>query len=1144
MHARVFLYITKRFFTVSKTALLALFLFAAVFTDASPAFAQSPEEIAQNSFQLLYGSHLDLFSGSSFKYEGPLINQEKKVVNGFHFTFSVIIPQGGEEIFWKHIADPRSDNDVFIIQSCQASDAKKCAYAKVPYSEKPSASAWTAFKTGLWSNVKLLSTASGVPIASSIEAQYGIEVQGDLDEVLALFKKGVNNNWLKSRAINILAAEWFTINSDGSIKPQSVVDFIGTTSRTTGLWYCGGTANSIDPSTAYKESAAGGGNANVATFGSLCGGKTFFKIAQTQIIPPQSITEAVAQNASIVAADPNATIEKQGDDTNLPTCEINYIGESKIVGCLARIVYYGLYWPLAWVAGLFGSLFDFFIGYSVSDESYRYAFAVNGWKLVRDIANVMFIVIMVYVGFAAVFSFGGSAASTMRRVIPILIFNALIINFSLFATRTVIDISNVTARVFYSRMVVCSGECTYKEGSSTPENIKRGLGGHWPLSEKIVGAFDPQIMFGTITLNPKESQTQEGTSNDRLINSTAVGREINANQQKGFEQDSGEYAGYYALVSIIAAAIMLGIAAMFFNVTFMFIGRVIGLYMAMIFSPFAFLTRGGMPLFNIKGYTWDAWVKDLFNYAALAPVFTFFLYIVYSFLNTDIVKQIGVKDTTGGFFGTVLSIVIPMIFIYMIISKGVSIAKKYSGEFGDMVQGWGNTVSGFAVGAATGGAALVGGRVIGGMAKRIDESRIGVGIRNMASQSGVAGWVGKNLQKGVSATRTGSFDVRQTQLGQGFFKQLGMNTNQKGLNTLAGVGLGLGTDQRKGGVEADIKRREEKKTKIEQLLVEKMSDDDLKGYFEKYNQRKKDKYEKKLAPITAEVEQAMAAAAGTSVADVQLLKTTDPTLYETNRTTALAADAKLKKKVDAIGKPPAEVSTAEGLTADRRTQYAENLKRGGYVTQGLTALASTGRVGEIASTVLGSTVGAAIGNQVRETGNKKAAKKISEKNKISQDLGKIKQVLDKGFKDLIALEKFKGTATYTNLTPADKEAILQGEKSFYDMLTPAEKTVVDTEQKGLTKEKKAEYESKIKAIEGSRYYLKGLQKDVTDRKTDWLNALRRTPPASTAELDAASDAWLQSIAALDKAQKHNKTWADVNKHIEEQKKKLKDEESK
>jgi hypothetical protein len=676
VHARVFRRITNRFSTISKTALLALFLFATVFGAVNTASAQSKEEVEQAAaeFQFRYEKHLNLFSNSTFTYQGPLINQEKKVVNGFHFTFSVIIPKGGEENFWAHVAAPRSDNDVFIIESCPTTDRTKCAYAKVPYAIEPSASAWTAFKNGLWWNFELLSAATGVPLTSSIKAQYGVEIQGDLDKVLALFQKGVDKNWLESRMINILAADWFTLNSNGSTKTQPIVDFIGTTSRTTTLWYCGGTAGVIDPSIAYKESLNGGGNANVATFGSLCGGNTFFKIAQTQVTPPQSLTEAIAQNAVIVSADPNATVEKRGDDTNLPVCDISITGDSKIVGCLARLVYYGLYWPIAWVAGLFGSLFDFFIGYSVSDESYRYAFAVNGWKLVRDIANVMFIIIMVYVGFAAVFSFGGSGGNTMKRVVPILILNALIINFSLFATRTVIDISNVTARVFYSRMMVCDGECAYANGSSTPENIKRGLGGHWPLSEKIVGAFDPQRMFSASILNPKATPTGGGDVKDPLTNSAGAARE--AEQTKGFGKDSAEYAGYYALVSIIAAAIMLGIAAMFFNVTFMFVGRVIGLYMAMIFSPFAFLTRGGVPLFNIDRFSWKNWASDLFSYAALAPVFIFFLYIVYSFLNTDIIKQIGVEDKTGGFFGTVLSIVIPMLFIYFLIGRGGKYSKK------------------------------------------------------------------------------------------------------------------------------------------------------------------------------------------------------------------------------------------------------------------------------------------------------------------------------------------------------------------------------------------------------------------------------------------------------------------------------------
>lgn len=1127
MHARVFRHITKRFSTISKTLLLALFLFATTLGMATPLLAQSTEA----DLKLKYTNYLTLttYTGSELTSAGLTQDATTQSIIGlkFNIKFSLNTSTGKTlENAWSYIAPAEggsmNTSEGFLIRLCSDANPSQCWVNTIPYRGD-------AASGGVETRAVISRVVNGNYSAGP-----------EITNFSAFNKNDQNNNTPGGNGQRFkYDRDISNGKNEGKISAGNI-DFRPGDDVTATLWYCAANSTGDTGVSAYKDMGNKGLGDTVATFDTLCGGGSYFRIGD-----PVSISiPTIASDINALVNNSAATSKTvSNEDTNLPTCDIGFFGTSNPVGCLARIIYYGLYWPSAWVAGLFGSLFDFFIGYSVSDESYRYAFAVNGWKLVRDIANVMFIIIMVYVGFAAVFSFGGKGGSTMRKVVPILIFNALIINFSLFATRTVIDLSNITARVFYSRMVVCDGKCVDEDNNGTPENIKRGLGGHWPLSEKIVGAFDPQKMFSASILNPKETPTGGGDPNDPFAptNSSDIGRK--AEQGKGYSQDSSEYSGYYALVSLIAAGIMLGIAAMFFKVMFMFLGRVIGLYMAMIFSPFAFLTRGGMPLFNIKGYTWDAWVKNLFDYAALAPVFTFFLYIVYSFLNTDIVKEIGVEDKTGGFFGTVLSIVIPMLFIYFLISKGVDIAKKYSGEFGEKVQAFGNTVSGFALGAATGGAALVGGRMVGGMAKRIDESRIGVGIRNMASQSGVAGWVGKNLQRGVNATRAGSYDVRQTKLGQGVFKQFGMDTNQKGLNTLAGVGLGLGTDQRKGGIESDIKRREEKKVKIEQLLVEKMSDEDLKGYFEKYNERKKEKYEKKLAPVNAAVEQAMATAAGISVADVQLLKTTNPTSYETQKTAALAADATLKKKVDAIGKPPAEVSTAEGLTADRRTAYAEKIKRGGYVTQGLDWMARQGEGGAQISDLLGATVGAAIGNQVRQTGNKKAAKKITEKNKISQDLGKIKEVLDKGFKELISLEQFKDTATFRNLPVADREAILKGDKSFYDLLTPAEKTNIDTLQKGMTKEKRAEYESKIKAIEGSKYNIKELQKTLNERKKDWLN-LERDPNATRSQRQQASKEWMDSITELEKAQKHNKTWADVNKHIEEQKKKLKDEEEK
>jgi hypothetical protein len=867
----------------------------------------------------------------------------------------------------------------------------------------------------------------------------------------------------------------------------------------------------------------------VTDFGSdICGGSSFFRIGQPTTFTMAADATAAQQQvaAGNQALTQPGTSGSSSQDDNLPKCSVLPYGDGSINGCAAQITWY-IYVGVAWIASIFGKLFDFFIGYSVSDQSYRYAFAVTGWKLVRDISNIFFIIIMVYTGFSAVFD---TTKNSMKSVVPNLIINALLINFSLFATRVVIDISNITARMFYSRMLVCDQQVIAANNGTCPAaQAKRGLGNFWPLSEKILSAFNPQEIFSKNILHPP-SYADSTASSGTVINTLSQGTSTNL--------ASRDYANYFGVVCLVAIFIMVMVGIMFFKVSFLFIGRVVGLYICMIFSPFAFLSRDMPMLGGIERLRWNDWKKELVSYAMLAPIFIFMLYIIFVLLSSSLAAQIGIQDSSGSFFGTVLSIVIPMLIIFFLIQTAQKMAEKYAGEIGKAVQTIGSTTAGLLAGVATGTTALVGSRVVGGLAKRVDESRVGVGIRNMAAKNGITGITGRALQRGLNNTRSSSFDVRQTGLGKEFFSRLGVNADSKALNALSGVGLGLGTDQRKGGLEADIKRRQEKELANEKLLEEK----DAAG-ITAYNERQKKLYDKK---VTDAVEAEMTKTYGE--ANVAVWKNdTDKKNYNKFRDEVLKKTT-TQAAVNAIA-PAKQVATAEELTSTRRKTYTEGLKEGGYFNQAMTKLAGMGEGGAQLSELLGATVGAVIGSDVRNTGNKKAAKKIEEKTKTEKELSTIEETLKNGFRDLIATERFQTTPKFVALKKEEQQEIVSTGsiqngpnkgKRMYDMLTPEEQSAVDAEQKVINADKdtREKWEKRVQAVEQSRYNKNQLQKDNVALRKAMLNATNATESA------AATAAWLAKLDEIDIAAKHNKIWSDIGKYREEQKKKLKDEESK
>ncbi len=545
-----------------------------------------------------------------------------------------------------------------------------------------------------------------------------------------------------------------------------------------------------------------------------------FQIGQTiTFMSPGSLTDATQQNTQTLAGAVQGTSDqrKNATDADLPGCNIlNGVqiplissGEGSFLGCVAQLFYYGIYSPIQWFAGIMGKVFDFFLGYSLSDSAYRADFVVSAWRVIRDISNIFFIIILVWTGLSAIFGF---EKFSMKKVVPNLIINALIINFSLFITQLAIDTSNIFARVFYNAITVQQTDPTTGQLVASPP----GPGGYKQLSVKMVSIFNPQTIVSTAD-----------TSVDSLP--SAISR--NAQLQ---DHNKSDYAAYFILLSAISAFIMFGVAMMFWKTAFFFLGRVVGLYITMIFSPFAFLTRGGIPLLgDIKRLRWNDWASDLTNYALLAPIFVFFLYVVYFIANSPFLKSIRTEIfANGDLIPRILSIVIPMLILYFFIKSGVDIAKKYSGFVGDMVQesiqkitgGIGGVV-GTGVGLAAGGAAVVtrGVASVGGKAANA------VGLTGWAAANADSNNIAKYTNKFLRWSQTSSMDARNLEMKVGGKEFTLGGTISKGVGTLSGGkekytdklsdALGIGQKQYLGGNVKIRKNRDERLTKQRKELM-------------------------------------------------------------------------------------------------------------------------------------------------------------------------------------------------------------------------------------------------------------------------------------------------------------------------------------
>lgn len=663
------------------------------------------------------------------------------------------------------------------------------------------------------------------------------------------------------------------------------------------------------------------GSERVSIFGGLCGGTAYYKIGQTlEYTLPTTAAQAIqeqADNEDLVAG---ATANSSGSN-NLPACKTGTFSFN-LLGCIAQVLYGLVFYPISFIAGLLGQIFDFFLAYSLSDESYRHGFIETAWRLVRDIANIFFIIIMLYTGLTAVFK---TSSTSYKTVIPTLIVNALIINFSLFATRIVIDISNITARLFYNQITVTI------DGSKNEVVPK-------PISEAIVSAFNPQRIFDNVVAKEITYTVEEKDGGAQT-----TGGVVDFNSQQKYSQKQNDwttadkdYAQYFILVTLMASLIMWGVAMMFWKTAFLFVGRVIQLYLSMIFSPFAFLSRGNIPLVSkISALKFDTWEGELTKAATMAPIFIFLLYIINAFLDVGFFEKATLNISQGSvalsFLDSVIKILIPMLIVYGLISKAVGIARDLSTSIGKTVQdtvgGFANKAAGLAggvaLGVATGGTALAA-RGVAARLAMTGEAKAALEAKRAAG--GISGRLAA-MRLGVDKTlQTSSFDARNT----GVFKTIQDKFGKEGIkfNDPLTSRVGMGTDSTKGGVKAAQKRENEKlKKQIESISAGDIKEDKVKEIWEK---KSSILIEKEKERLLADEDKLIALhkQQGKTEAEIEAMK----------KGGVLADDIAKKNITDQYG----DVKNNKQLTRALRQEFAQTIAEGNTLGQQLSPLSMLG----------------------------------------------------------------------------------------------------------------------------------------------------------------------------------------------------------
>lgn len=428
---------------------------------------------------------------------------------------------------------------------------------------------------------------------------------------------------------------------------------------------------------------------------------------------------------------------------------------------------------------LCGAIFDWVIKFTIVDMSNNLgsgsatgAAITSAWATLRDIANMAFIFILLYAAFKAMFDTHFSQFGTTVKNIIIV---ALLINFSLFFTKVVIDASNIVSIGFYNSIV-----------SSNPAEVMKNY---------AFGSTEGAGFVGGISAGYMRMLGMQTFYSADLLDSRAI-------------TDPGKILlyGFMAAVFMLITAVILLISGIMFATRF-----IILIFLAILsaLAAIAYAIPGQQNMFK-------KWFDSLINQAIFAPVFFALTWVVFkvgssliTVLNSPAYSAIQSKQLTSVVTSPASSIAIIINFVIII---GLAIAALVMSKQIAMKSPYFGATTAFLGGAVVGGVAVAGRNTLGRGANRVAES---TAVRNWASKS----VIGKKFQQSAQGVAKSSFDVRNSST---LKKVPGLDKNIDMLGKGGGKGGFAGRVEDKAKKEAEFAKKNlglssEEKGQIEEM---------------------------------------------------------------------------------------------------------------------------------------------------------------------------------------------------------------------------------------------------------------------------------------------------------------------------------------
>ncbi len=305
---------------------------------------------------------------------------------------------------------------------------------------------------------------------------------------------------------------------------------------------------------------------------------------------------------------------------------------------------------------------------------------------------------------------------------------------------------------------------------------------------------------------------------------TAANGTMNDSTGEDISKDPTKKSIVRVVIFIIVIMINFSILFTFTSVTWLFIGRILELWLLMITGPLAFISYIS-PHLKVKDFDFSTWFSRLLSLSFMPAVYCFFLYIIIKFFGaiTSAFTSYN-SNPDNSFWATLILAALPVLLLMGLIDKVAEVVESFAGTVSKTVKAKLNVATG-AVGMAGAGIAAKKLRnTVGKYSSLSAEKRA-----DLEQQAAEGSTVARMRLKGSDYLTTSSFDVRNTGMGQAFQKKSGFdfNTGSEALKSYTFGLADMGSKATEGGYQKAKEDREKKmKEKLDNVKT-KLTDEEL-----------------------------------------------------------------------------------------------------------------------------------------------------------------------------------------------------------------------------------------------------------------------------------------------------------------------------